>query len=32
VGEDAALQIAAKLPLHVGRYRSVVIVALAAFG
>ena len=29
VGEDAAVQIAAKLPLHVRRHRPVVVVALA---
>jgi transposase len=30
--EDAALQIAAKLPLHVRRHRPLVVVALAAVG
>jgi len=32
VGEDAALQVAAKLALHMFRHRPVVVVALAAVG
>ena len=32
VGEDAALQITPELPLHILRYRPIVIVAVAAVG
>ena len=31
-GEDAAVEVAAKLPLHVRRHRLVVVVTVAALG